>query len=88
MNPETATLLGAPLTDVATTSVLVSKSNQLKLFSSRLDWISSHSAYFLLKITISESKTVHCHWTIDSSDLGHLIAPLKLTPAPNSSGSS
>ncbi|XP_021953585.1 uncharacterized protein LOC110850460 [Folsomia candida] len=53
MSPDSAMLLGSPLTNEALEVVLATKSQQLATFSQRLLGLSAHSAFFLLRASIS-----------------------------------
>ncbi|OXA61805.1 RFX-like transcription factor daf-19 [Folsomia candida] len=57
--PETATLLGSPLTDEAIVSVLGKKTEDLATMSSRLRDLTSHSAFYLLRASISTPRLIY-----------------------------
>ncbi|XP_021957065.1 uncharacterized protein LOC110853130 [Folsomia candida] len=56
---ENATLLGSPLTNEAMEAVLAAKTEQLATFSKRLKKISAHSAFFLLRASISIPRLIY-----------------------------
>lgn len=59
ISPEVATLLGAPLTDEAIERVMESKISQLAAFGNRLLQLSAHSAFFLLRASISIPRLIY-----------------------------
>ncbi|OXA39608.1 hypothetical protein Fcan01_25760 [Folsomia candida] len=59
LSPESAMLLGAPLTKEAMEVVLAAKTAQLANFSQRLQQLSTHSAFFLLRASISIPRLIY-----------------------------
>ncbi|OXA48561.1 Retrovirus-related Pol polyprotein from type-1 retrotransposable element R1 [Folsomia candida] len=59
ISPETAVLLGAPLTDESIEAVLGAKSDQLAKLGARLLELSSHSAFFLFRASISTPRLIY-----------------------------
>ncbi|XP_021962574.1 uncharacterized protein LOC110858198 [Folsomia candida] len=59
ISPATAVLLGAPLTDEAIESVVGTKTDQLAKLGARLLELSSHSAFFLLRASISTPRLIY-----------------------------
>ncbi|XP_021959247.1 uncharacterized protein LOC110855135 [Folsomia candida] len=59
MSPDSAMLLGAPLTNEALGVVLATKTQQLATFSQRLLDLSAHSAFFLLRASISIPRLIY-----------------------------
>jgi len=53
------TLLGAPLTETSISTILNLKTNQFKTLSERLSTISAHSAFFLLRLSISTPRLIY-----------------------------
>ncbi|XP_035711494.1 uncharacterized protein LOC118436923 [Folsomia candida] len=59
ISPATAVLLGAPLTDEAIESVVGTKTDQLAKLGARLLELSSHSAFFPLRASISTPRLIY-----------------------------
>jgi hypothetical protein len=59
MSDLNATLLGSPLADAGIESSLEDKIKKLKLFGDRLTWISSQSAYFLLRQSFAIPRLIY-----------------------------
>lgn len=59
ISPEVATLLGAPLTDSAIEKIMEKKTSQLSTLGDRLRQLSSHSAFFLLRASISIPRLIY-----------------------------
>src|SRR5579863_9084066 len=53
IHDENATLLGSPLSEEAISSILNEKISKFKQLSSRLDLLSSHSAFYILRASVS-----------------------------------
>lgn len=59
MSLESATLLGAPITDQAIGAILTNKTEQLAKLSQRLRQLSSHSGFYLLRASISIPRLIY-----------------------------
>lgn len=59
LRPETTCLLGAPLTEEATETVLGKKTKELKRLASKLRHLTAHSAFYLLRASISIPRLIY-----------------------------
>ncbi|OXA58286.1 Retrovirus-related Pol polyprotein from type-2 retrotransposable element R2DM [Folsomia candida] len=59
ISPESAMLLGVPLTDEAIPTILGAKTEEMEKISTRLLKLSSHSAFFLLRASISTPRLIY-----------------------------